>query len=210
MVYDAVAHTVYAHPVDQLAPDATYELRLRGGHGIPGASTTFTTESATGPLLRIRAQLDSGLAYALAGIAPGARGLQIDADVPAAGTTLSYTADTGSIGGLHTSPVPNTSATGAARYVFGSYLAPSWLNGDTRDPDDADAPVRPGVRGQARLPFVLIVPGWHRARGRVAGRHLRPRVHRLRQQRVPRRRPQRDCTASRPSAPTSSATASAR
>ncbi len=76
----------------------------------------------------MRTQLDSGLAYLLAGIAPGARGLHIDADVPAAGTTLSYTADAGTVGGLHTSPVPITSATGAARYVFGSFTAPSWLN----------------------------------------------------------------------------------
>ncbi len=161
VVYDAATHTVYAHPVDQLAPDATYELRLRGGHGsgIPDAETTFTTESATGPLLRIRQQLDSGLAYALAGIAPGARGLHIDADVPAAGTTLSYTADTGSIGGLHTAAVPITSATGAARYVFGSFLAPTWLNGDTVIPTTPTRLFGPLARGQARLPFVLIVPG---------------------------------------------------
>ncbi|HEY7175539.1 MAG TPA: Ig-like domain-containing protein, partial [Micromonosporaceae bacterium] len=65
VVYDATTNTVYAHPIDQLAPDTTYALRLRGDSrlGIPEAHTTFTTESATIDLLDIRKQLDSGLAY---------------------------------------------------------------------------------------------------------------------------------------------------
>ena len=43
-------NTVYAHPVDQLAPDTTYELRLHGARqpASPTPTTTFTTESATG------------------------------------------------------------------------------------------------------------------------------------------------------------------
>ncbi|HEY2791687.1 MAG TPA: Ig-like domain-containing protein [Micromonosporaceae bacterium] len=157
VVYDSTTNTVYAHPVSQLAPDTTYELSVHG-HGIPSASTTFTTESATVGLLNMRAQLDSGIAYALAGIAPNARGLRIDANVPAAGTTLSYTQDEGSVGGLVTVPVPITSATGASRYVFGSFLAPSWLNSDSVIPQIPTRLFGPYVRGQARLPFVLIVP----------------------------------------------------
>jgi len=97
--------------VTQLAPGTTYKLRF------DGSSTEFTTESATTDLLKMRGQLDSGFAYALAGIAPGARGLQVDADVPAAGTTLTYTADLGPAGGLVTQAVPNTSSAGAGRYV---------------------------------------------------------------------------------------------
>ncbi|HZD98051.1 MAG TPA: hypothetical protein VE132_07800, partial [Micromonosporaceae bacterium] len=160
VVWDATTNTVYAHPIDQLAPDTTYELRVRGdSHAdIPDASTTFTTESATTDLLDMREQLDSGAAYASAGIAPDARGLQIDADVPAAGTTLSYTRDLGTVGGLQTVPVPITSATGAASYVFGSYLAPNWLNGDSVIPATPTAGSGPQANGQARLPFVLIVP----------------------------------------------------
>ncbi|HEU0240101.1 MAG TPA: hypothetical protein VFR11_12625 [Micromonosporaceae bacterium] len=160
VVYDASTNTVYAHPIDQLAPDTTYELRLRGDShlGIPEAHSTFTTESATIDLLDIRKQLDSGLAYAMAGIAPGDRGLQIDADVPAAGTTLTYTRDLGSVGGLQTIPIPITSATGAGRYVFGSFLAPNWLNGDSVIPQTPTRGIGPRVTGAARLPFVLIVP----------------------------------------------------
>jgi hypothetical protein len=160
VVYDPTTHTVYAHPVDQLAPDRRYQLRLEGDHhlGIPEAQTTFTTESATVDLLDMRAQLDSGQAYRMAGIAPDARGLQVDAVVPAAGTTLSYTRDQGSVGGLNTVPVPITSATGAGSYVFGSFLAPNWLNSDSVIPQTPTAGPGPRVTGQARLPFVLIVP----------------------------------------------------
>jgi hypothetical protein len=156
VVWDAATNTVYAHPTSQLAPDTTYRLRLRGD-GFDTA-TVFTTESATTGLLDMRAQLDSGLAYAWAGIAPGARGLHVDADVPAAGTTLSYTADAGTLGGLHTSPVPNTSGTGAGRYVFGSFTAPSWLNADDVIPATPTRGFGPHVTGSATLPFVLIVP----------------------------------------------------
>jgi hypothetical protein len=156
VVYDGAAHTVYAHPDAQLASGTTYELAVHG-RGLPAARTTFTTESATSGLLDMRRQLDSGSAYRGAGIPFGARGLQIDADVPAAGTTLSYTEDHGAVAGLTTVAVPNTSFTNAGRYVFGSFLAPSWLNADTVIPQ---TPTRLGplVRGQARLPFVLIVP----------------------------------------------------
>ncbi|HEY2792905.1 MAG TPA: Ig-like domain-containing protein [Micromonosporaceae bacterium] len=157
VVYDASTDTVYAHPAAQLKPDTTYVLRVHGA-GIPDGVTTFTTESATNTLLKIRAQLDSGFADLAAGIPFNARGLQIDADVPAAGTTLSYTADEGTLGGLHTSPVPITSATGAGRYVFGSFLAPNWLNGDSVIPQTPTRGFGPVVRGQTRLPFVLIVP----------------------------------------------------
>ena len=160
VVWDATTNTVYAHPIDQLAPDTTYELRVRGDSNadVPDASTTFTTESATTDLLDMRAQLDSGVAYALADIAPNARGLHIDAEVPAAGTTLTYTRDLGTVGGLSTVPVPITSATGAASYVFGSYLAPNWLNADSVIPPTPTAGPGPQVTGQSRLPFVLIVP----------------------------------------------------
>ncbi|HEY7175078.1 MAG TPA: hypothetical protein VH442_09185, partial [Micromonosporaceae bacterium] len=92
------------------------------------------------------------------GIAPNARGLEIDASVPAAGTTLTYTRDLGTVGGLQTVPVPITSATGAGQYVFGSFLAPNWLNADSVIPPSPTRGIGPRVTGQARLPFVLIVP----------------------------------------------------
>ncbi len=160
VVYDASTHTVYAHPISQLAPATTYALRLRGNRraGIPVAHTIFTTQSATVGLLRMRTQLDVGLAYSLAHIAPRARGLRIEANVPAAGVALSYTQDLGSVGGLNTVNVPNTSGTAAGRYVFGSFLAPSWLTADSVIPQTPTLGFGPVVRGQSRLPFVLIVP----------------------------------------------------
>src|SRR5262249_18090994 len=100
-------------PVAQLAPDTRYLLLLHGTrqNGLPQAHSVFTTMSADNTLLRIRAQLDDGAAYRAAGIPAADRGLHIDANVPAAGTILTYTADQGTVGGLHTSFVPITSAT---------------------------------------------------------------------------------------------------
>lgn len=167
VVYDAATNTVYAHPATQLTPDTTYLLRVDGSrhNGLPSAATTFTTESATVGLLDMRAQLDSGRAYLAAGIAPGARGLRIDANVPAAGTSLTYTEDEGTVGGLHTVAVPITSATGAGRYVFGSFLAPNWLNADSVIPQTPTRGSGPRVQGFARIPFVLIVPAGTAPRG---------------------------------------------
>src|SRR5262249_42238989 len=73
VVYDASTHTVYAHPVNQLAPDTIYVLRLHGTsqNGLPNAHSNFTTMSADNTLLRIRKQLDNGSAYTLAGIPAG-------------------------------------------------------------------------------------------------------------------------------------------
>jgi hypothetical protein len=42
--------------------------------------------------------------------------------------------------------------------VFGSYLAPNWLNADSVIPQTPTRGFGPRVTGQARLPFVLIVP----------------------------------------------------
>jgi hypothetical protein len=160
VVYDASTHTVYAHPVQQLAPGTRYTLRLHGNkhNGLPDARTTFTTMSTTNTLLRIRTQLDDGAAFKLAGIPHSDRGLRIDANVPAPGTTLTYTQDQGTVGGLHTIFVPITSATGAGRYIFGSYTAPSWINSNTVIPQTGTSGPGPVVQGKATLPFVLIVP----------------------------------------------------
>ena len=159
VVYDAVSRTVYAHPARQLAPGATYRLSVGGGRAhLRYASSVFTTESATAGLLSMRRQLDDGSAYRAASIPAVARGLKVDSVVPAAGAVLSYTADMGSKGGLVTSPVDNTSSTAAGSYVFGSYLAPSWLDADSVIAQRPTGGPGPRVTGQARLPFVLILP----------------------------------------------------
>ncbi len=158
IVYDPSTHSVYAHPARQLALSSRYTLTVCGTvqNHLPTAATTFTTESATSGLLAMRRQLDSGVAYRAAGIPTGSRGLHVEQSFPAAGTTLSYTQDQGSktveIG------VFNTSGTGAGRYVFGSYFAPSWLTRDVVIPQTGTRGAGPQVQGKARLPFVLIVP----------------------------------------------------
>ncbi|WP_295697676.1 hypothetical protein [Lapillicoccus sp.] len=164
VVYDAATSTVYAHPVDQLRPGTTYRLDFPApqvARGIP--RTTFTTMSATSGLQAMVAQLDDGSAYRAAGIPAKDRGLQIDATFPAAGTALAYTADLGT--SLSTSPVPNLSSLAAGRYVFGSYLSPSWL---TPAGDIPQTPTRsrgPVVTGQVRVPFVAIIPAGPVPRG---------------------------------------------
>ncbi|MEJ7702852.1 MAG: hypothetical protein WKF47_03965 [Geodermatophilaceae bacterium] len=124
--------------------------------GARPAQTTFTTMSATDGLLDLRRQLDGGEAFAAAGISDGDRQLRIDATVPAAGTTLGYDADLGS--GSLLIPVPDLSQLNAGAYVFGSFLAPSWLTADRIIPQTPTADAGPVVQGLARLPFVLILP----------------------------------------------------
>jgi len=131
---------------------------LGGDRGaVPRAQSTFTTLSATDGLTDMVRQLDNGSAYRAAGILGGSRGLQVDAAFPAAGTTMTYTRDLGS-DKKATDPVPNTSVAAAGTYVFGSYLAPSWLTPDGDIPQTPTADAGPRVRGQARLPFVAILP----------------------------------------------------
>ena len=153
LVLDRATDTVYAHPTHQLQPGTTYRLRVAGGHGLPAASTTFTTLSATDGLLDLRRQLDSGTAYTAAGIR--FRGLTIDASVPAKGTTFSYTQDRGSQGGLVPAAAPSLAS---GRVVFGSYLAPSWLRADRTIAQRPTRQAGPAPVKAERLPFVLVLP----------------------------------------------------
>ena len=158
VVYDAETHTVYAHPQRQLAPGTRHVLRVDPSRGVPAASSTFTTLSATDGLRDMRRQLASGEAFRAAGIDPDERGLRVDAAVPAEGTTLTYVQDRGSTGGEVPTPVPNVSATGAGTYVFGSFLAPQWISRRAvieQTPTGTDGPE---VQRAQRLPFVLILP----------------------------------------------------
>jgi hypothetical protein len=66
---------------------------------------------------------------------------------------VTYTADLGS--GVATATVPGVPA---GRYVFGSYLAPSWLTAERYIPQTPTRGPGPAPRGQARVPFVLVVP----------------------------------------------------
>ena len=151
IVYDRVTNTVYAHPARQLAPATTY--RLRSGT----LTSTFTTMSATAGLTTMRRQLDSGFAFTYAGIPATARGLRIEHVAPVVGTTVTYSTDLGTR--LDTATVPGVPVPGAGEYVFGSYLAPTWLTADRYIPQAPTRGPGPVPTGQARLPFVLVVPG---------------------------------------------------
>ena len=158
VVYDPGTRTLHAHPAIQLAASTTYRLRVRPSRGVPNVNVTFTTMSATTDLQRMVAQLDSGAAYDRAGIPAGGRGLVVDRVVPAAGTSLAYTSDLGPATAPATATVPNASGTRAGSYVFGSYLAPTWLTRDRVIPQTPTSQGGPVVQGQERLPFVMIVP----------------------------------------------------
>ena len=152
VVWDPATSTLYAHPAEQLAPSTTYRLRVQGGPANKAASTVFTTLSATDGLLDIHDQIEDG--SALAGLAQ--RGLQVDGVFPAATTRVVYRQDRGT--GLVDETLVTPLAGTGARYVFGSYLAPSWLRDDVtiqQTPTKDDGPAPTGVE---RLPFVAVLP----------------------------------------------------
>ena len=154
VVWDPATSTLYAHPAEQLAPGTTYRLRVQGGPANTAAHTVFTTMSATDGLLDLRDQIEDG--SALAGIAD--RGLQVDGVFPAATTSVVHRQDRGTgsepPGQALVTPLAGT----GARYVFGSYLAPSWLRDDVtveQTPTNDDGPDPTGVE---RLQFIAVLP----------------------------------------------------
>ncbi len=154
VVWDPATNTLYAHPAEQLAPGTTYRLKVQGGPGNAAAQDRFTTMSATDGLLDLRRQLDSGSAFAAAGIT--APGLQVEGTFPAVGTTVTWTQDQGATD--VTAPVVVPQAATGGTLVFGSYLAPSWLQPDVTIDQTPTADAGPAPVGGQRLPFVAVLP----------------------------------------------------
>ncbi|WP_138731932.1 Ig-like domain-containing protein [Modestobacter excelsi] len=154
VVWDPATNTLYAHPVKQLAPGTTYRLRVQGGPANQAAQDQFTTMSATDGLLDLRRQLDDGSAFSAAGIT--APGLQVEGTFPAAGTTVTWTQDQGATD-VPTPVVVPEAATGGT-LVFGSYLAPTWLQPDVTIDQTPTRDAGPTPVGQQRLPFVAVLP----------------------------------------------------
>ncbi|NEM07659.1 Ig-like domain-containing protein [Geodermatophilus normandii] len=158
VVWDPATNTLYAHPAEQLRPSTTYKLRVQGGPANKAVHDTFTTLSATDGLLDIREQIDTGAAFGSTGITPG---LRVEGVFPVAGTTVAYRADNANPPtppATNPAPVPTQQLPADSTLVFGSYLAPSWLQPDvtiaqTPTGDDGPAPV-----GAVRLPFVAVLP----------------------------------------------------
>jgi len=154
VVWDPATTTLYAHPAEQLAPSTTYRLKVQGGPRSGAAHEDFTTLSATDGLLDLRRQLDSGAAFQAAGIAD--RDLRVEGVFPAADTSITWRQDLGT--GVNAVPVALPAAGTGATYVFGSYLAPSWLGDDVEIEQTPTRDAGPAAVGAERLPFVAVLP----------------------------------------------------
>jgi hypothetical protein len=154
VVFDPTTNTVYAHPAQQLAPSTTYRLRVQGGPANKAARDSFTTMSATDGLLDLREQIESGSAFEAAGITD--RGLEIDGVFPSAGTSVTLVQDQGATSTAV--PVPPLYAAGGATFVFGSYLAPSWLTDEVAIPQTPTRDGGPVAKEGERVPFVAVLP----------------------------------------------------
>ena len=152
VVWDPQTSTLYAHPAEQLRPSTTYRLRVQGGPANQAARTVFTTMSATDGLLDLHEQIESGRAFAGA----ASRGLQVDGVFPAATTKVVSRQDRGDR--FVEEPVVTPLAGTGARYVFGSYLAPSWLRDDVTIEQTPTRDDGPQPTGYERLPFIAVLP----------------------------------------------------
>jgi hypothetical protein len=144
LVWHRPSRTLYGTPEEQLDEATTYRISIARALGGRAASTTFTTMSTTAPTIALAARVRR--------MRPR---LRVDGAVPA-GTPLVRLVDRGGAAPVE-EVVPDLSAAGAARYVFGALAAPSWL---ARDRTIALMPTRrvPRRTGTARTPFALIVP----------------------------------------------------
>jgi len=153
VVWDPATNTLYAHPVEQLAPGTTYRLRVQGGPANKSLTDTFTTMSATDGLLDLRRQIDSGSAFRATGTTPG---LEVDGTFPASGTTVTWTQDRGATD--VTSGVAIPEAGTGATLVFGSYDAPNWLTSEVTIPQTPTRDAGPAPVDARQLPFVAVLP----------------------------------------------------
>ena len=171
LVWSPARNALYGVPERQLEESRTYTLRVSRQLSGRGASTTFTTMSATAGLVQMREQLDSGSAYDAAGIAPADRALRFERPggeravfaAPNVRRILRFD-DTGAER-LVESQVLNTAVENAGSYAFGSFLAPSWLTTDRVIPATATRSGRPRVRGKEEIGFALIVPAGQKPSG---------------------------------------------
>ena len=163
IVWSPGRNALYGIPSRQLDESRTYTLRVSRQLSGRGATTTFTTMSATAGLVQMRAQLDSGSAYEQAGIAPGERGLRFERSggrtvFPAANVRQILRYDDTGAEQLAESQVLNTAVENVGSYGFGSFVAPSWLTADRVIPATPTRSGKPRVRGKEEIGFTLIVP----------------------------------------------------
>jgi hypothetical protein len=159
----------------QLAEDTTYTIvvsrgvRDRSGRPIAAERrVSFTTETATLELDRLRRSLDSGVAYAQAGIAAADRGLSFNQgglttvfagpSVVKEGITRNDQTSADPKAALTSSTVPDLVDPGTVGwYAFGSYLSPQFVTSDAVIPQ-VPTTQTPPARSAARLGFAMLVP----------------------------------------------------
>ena len=158
LVWESKTHTLYAHPVKQLQAGRTYRIDVSARVGGRAASARFTTMSATLQQRRMVSAIDSGDAYAQAGIAPADRGLKIDKAFQAPAVTgMRRLVQTTTAGPLSPEDVVNLAGTNAGLYAFGSLTAPQWA-GSNHTMRATPTRRTPKPVGSARIGFALIVP----------------------------------------------------
>jgi hypothetical protein len=176
LVWDPSTNVLAGEPSDFLKESTRYSVVVTSGIKDPsgnpvvacsGACTsTFTTETATPELARLRAALDSGSAYSAAGITPTERAANFVQggvrDVfPAATVSQLERGDQVAADPakpLSYSTVLNSAVAGAGYYAFGSFVVPRY-----QTYADAVIPNVPTTRtpqpiGKQRVGFTLIVP----------------------------------------------------
>jgi len=159
LVVSPARGALFGQPARQLAPATTYELVVTPALTGEGARTTFTTMSPTASLDALRRQLDDGTAYTAAGIAPGDRGLKVERSFDAPNVLeLNRLNDTGAPERMREAVVISSRAA-AGKYVFGSFLAPQWLDAADRTIEQRPTGgAGPPARRAERVGFALILP----------------------------------------------------
>lgn len=166
IVWSPLRNTLYGHPVEQLEDGTEYRVAVDSSISGTGAQTTFTTQSATADLLKLRRQLDTGAAYDAAGIAVGDRKLKFT--IGPANARTAYPAaqvlrirrmkDPGPTQPLVEETILDSNLAGVGTVAFGSFLSPSWLDGDrtiAQTPTKTGTPVATGFE---EVGFTLTVP----------------------------------------------------
>jgi hypothetical protein len=176
LVWDPQANVLAGEPTDFLTESTRYRVVV--GSGIRDAagqlvttcgescSSPFTTETATPELAHLRAALDSGAAYAAAGIGAANRGATFvqngTRDVfPAATVTEIDRGDqvyADASKPLAFSTVPNSAVAAAGYYAFGSLLVPRYQTYSDAVIPHVPTTATPQPIGSQRVGLTLIVP----------------------------------------------------
>src|SRR4051794_15558014 len=127
LVWSPARNALYGAPSALLDESITYRLVVTDALSGQGASTTFTTMTATEPLQQMRRALDDGSAYDAPGTPPVDRGLRFAGAFPAAQVLRIRRLEDQHPGDLVTEDVVNTALQNAETYAFGSFQSPSWL-----------------------------------------------------------------------------------